>query len=128
MLIDSFYEVYLCTSEEQYQDKCEELKIPRVGRGGMLLTPQSNATLSTFDEAYDASGKRIRVMILGIQVDRARDQLEVVGLIVHECVHMFQKICEYIGEARPSPEFQAYAIQRLTQDMLGEYRAQVFPL
>jgi hypothetical protein len=125
-LVDNFYQLYLCTNEQQYQDKLEELKVPRAERGGMLSTPQSDATLSTFDEAYDADGKRIRAMVLGIRVDRDRDPLEVVGLIVHECVHIFQNTCRHIGELHPSTEFEAYGIQRLTQDMLGEYRSQVF--
>ena len=47
------------------------------------------------------------------------------ALIVHEAVHIWQHIREDIGEVKPSAEFEAYAIQIISQRLLEEYHRQV---
>lgn len=42
--------------------------------------------------------------------------LTIFGLLVHECVHAFDQMCERIGEHNPSSEFKAYFIQMLFQN------------
>jgi hypothetical protein len=46
---------------------------------------------------------------------------EVIGLIVHEALHVWQKIAEDLGELEPSHEFEAYSVQQITQDLLQAY-------
>jgi hypothetical protein len=48
--------------------------------------------------------------------------LEIVGLIVHEAVHVFDYICEAIGEDEPSDEFKAYSIQMITMMLMKAYQ------
>lgn len=40
------------------------------------------------------------------------------GLIVHECVHIWQEIKKIMNENEPSVEFEAYSIQCISQDMI----------
>lgn len=42
--------------------------------------------------------------------------------LVHEAVHIWQALCEYIGEENPSKEFEAYTIQNITQRLFDAYK------
>ena len=50
--------------------------------------------------------------------------IEVACLLVHEAVHIWQRTCEDYGEHRPSAEFEAYAIQNISQQLMQSYREQ----
>lgn len=41
----------------------------------------------------------------------------VADFIVHEAVHVWQQICNIIGEDKPSKEFEAYSIQRIAFEL-----------
>lgn len=47
---------------------------------------------------------------------------QVYGLLVHEAVHVWQRIMEYIGESKPSDEFMAYGIQAIAQELMFAYK------
>lgn len=48
--------------------------------------------------------------------------LNVTSVILHECVHVFQWLCEHIGEVgKPSKEFEAYMIQHIYGDIADAY-------
>ena len=49
---------------------------------------------------------------------------QVYALLVHEAVHMWQEARARIGEIAPSQEFEAYAIQALSQRLFEEYAPQ----
>lgn len=46
---------------------------------------------------------------------------EIIGLIVHESVHIWQDAQIALGEKNPSIEFMAYSIQNITHDVLIAY-------
>ncbi|MGQ1216569.1 hypothetical protein ACT4Z6_18755 [Acinetobacter baumannii] len=50
-----------------------------------------------------------------------RNQIEVYGLLLHEAVHVWQKIKKLMGEREPSVEFEAYSIQAIAQDLFKMY-------
>lgn len=50
-----------------------------------------------------------------------RNQIEVYGLLLHEAVHVWQKIKKLMGEREPSSEFEAYSIQAIAQDLFEMY-------
>ena len=52
------------------------------------------------------------------------DPRQVTSLLVHEAVHVFQEVCDKMGEDHPSKEFEAWAIQKITQDLLYEFDRQ----
>ncbi|HBN5965817.1 TPA: hypothetical protein L3H12_002550 [Acinetobacter baumannii] len=52
-----------------------------------------------------------------------RNLIEVYGLLLHEAVHVWQKVRKLMGEKEPSSEFEAYSIQAIAQDLFEMYEA-----
>ncbi|EKU59476.1 hypothetical protein ACINWC323_1017 [Acinetobacter sp. WC-323] len=52
-----------------------------------------------------------------------RDLIEVYGLLLHEAVHVWQRVKTLMGEREPSTEFEAYSIQAIAQDLFEMYQA-----
>jgi len=52
-----------------------------------------------------------------------RKPIEVYGLLLHEAVHVWQKIRKLMGEREPSVEFEAYSIQAIAQDLFEMFEA-----
>ncbi|MFW6575186.1 hypothetical protein ACOCJL_12555 [Acinetobacter baumannii] len=50
-----------------------------------------------------------------------RKLIEIYGLLLHEAVHVWQKIKKLMGEREPSSEFEAYSIQSIAQDLFKMY-------
>lgn len=50
-----------------------------------------------------------------------RPGVQVIGLIVHEAMHVWRAIRESIGEHSPSQEFEAYSLQSITQNLIYAY-------
>lgn len=50
-----------------------------------------------------------------------RKLIEVYGLLLHEAVHVWQKVRKLMGEKEPSSEFEAYSIQAIAQDLFKMY-------
>lgn len=46
------------------------------------------------------------------------DLIQFTALVVHEAAHVWQQVLEAMGEDKPSSEFEAYALQGITQDLL----------
>ncbi|MDP1817983.1 MAG: hypothetical protein Q8K92_26255 [Leadbetterella sp.] len=46
---------------------------------------------------------------------------QIVGLITHEAVHVWQEIKVSMGEHDPSSEFESYSVQMLTQRIFEAY-------
>ena len=42
-------------------------------------------------------------------------------LLVHEAVHVWQQTRVYLGETAPSPEFEAYAIQNISGNLMQAF-------
>ncbi|KYQ84262.1 hypothetical protein AWW72_10190 [Acinetobacter sp. NRRL B-65365] len=49
--------------------------------------------------------------------------IEVYGLLLHEAVHIWQRVKKLMGEREPSTEFEAYSIQAIAQDLFEMYEA-----
>lgn len=54
----------------------------------------------------------------------AADPIQVACALVHESVHIFQRLCDNIGEDQPSREFEAYAIERISEELMREFDRQ----
>lgn len=55
-----------------------------------------------------------------VQVDWDKRPDVAMGVLVHECVHVVQYICEVIQDEAPSDEFMAYAVQAVFMEMLSD--------
>lgn len=53
------------------------------------------------------------------------DEYQVMVWLVHEAVHVFQFACQHVGEEHPSAEFEAYAIQRIFNNLWNDYAVYV---
>lgn len=51
----------------------------------------------------------------------AADPIQVACTLVHESVHIFQRLCDSIGEVCPSREFEAYSIERIAEQLMREF-------
>ena len=50
-----------------------------------------------------------------------RTSVEIHGLLLHEAVHVWQRIKKRMGESNPSTEFEAYSIQRIALDLFSMF-------
>lgn len=50
-----------------------------------------------------------------------RTSIEIHGLLLHEAVHVWQRVKKLMGELEPSVEFEAYSIQRIAQDLFSMF-------
>lgn len=81
--------------------------------------PTSDGRCTVFENRK--TGKVCIIVTIGEQIDHKDDPVGVVGLIVHEAVHVWQNIRRDIGEVNPSPEFEAYAMQNIVMSLCESY-------
>ena len=56
--------------------------------------------------------------VISIQSDSGYSTAKIAGLIAHESTHVWQHICELIGEGKSSEEMEAYHIQYITETVM----------
>lgn len=61
-----------------------------------------------------------RFMVVCVDRNSQLTDIGTTSLLIHEAVHVFQRSMDGIGEKKPSREFEAYAIQRIAMDLLGD--------
>lgn len=47
--------------------------------------------------------------------------IEIAAVLVHEAVHIWQRVCLCLNETTPSDEFEAYSIQWISQNLMFQY-------
>ena len=67
---------------------------------------------------YYGNGKYCIVQ-LGEVADRSL--LQIHSLLLHEAVHVWQRVKALMGEKEPSIEFEAYSIQRIALDLFSMF-------
>jgi hypothetical protein len=68
---------------------------------------------------YELNGRIACIVCLNAPVDIT--PIQVHCLLVHEAVHIWQLFCSSINEYSPSKEFEAYAIQSISQTLILRY-------
>lgn len=71
---------------------------------------------------FTKDGKVVVIVTLRDGSENERTVCEVAGLLVHEATHVWQTIREDIGEKDPSPEFEAYSMQAIFQELFSTYQ------
>lgn len=80
----------------------------------LISMPKGANATTNFICNEDDSDLRIIVYIPCSDVPMLSKQ----GLVIHESVHIWQEIKTMMREKDPSVEFEAYSIQRISQDLL----------
>lgn len=109
----------LVLSEKALLKAMKECKISKSDAGSWMKTENANATVHTFEHE---DGDLMCVVALDISSKPSLDS--VIGLLVHEAVHIWQQFKRRIGEDSPSDEFEAYSIQTISQRLIASYLVQ----
>ena len=117
-LITSPYYIGLCTDEKAFNAELKRLRIPKKERPEFLINKHSNATVHFFE---NADGKHCAVVCIHKKQSKKITRAQIDSLLVHEAVHIWQRVKENIGERFPSLEFEAYSIQSIAQSLIEEY-------
>lgn len=98
----------LCITEAQYKRALKHIGVTDYQEPWV----SSDATTHTLEN----NGKTCCIVCL--RPREGIDYQQIVSLLVHEAVHVWQMYCESVGEHKPSSEFEAYAIQGIVQQLL----------
>lgn len=99
-----------CPSEKAWRRMLRHLNIDE-----SYPYPTTDGGTSTFEK----DGKI--TLIITINNAEKVAPLSVIGLIVHECQHVWREIKENMGEHAPGSEQEAYALQILTQQCVDAF-------
>lgn len=103
----------LCLNEEEYLAVFEKLEVKKgIGEwcGSVARTHSWN----------DSNCGMVCIVCLNPEYENST-KAEIVGIIAHEAVHVWQWYAYTIGEENPGREQEAYAIQRITKTLYEEY-------
>jgi hypothetical protein len=114
-IIDTPFDFCLCVNEEQYRRELKRLKIPKDMWGEFTL----NGKRATVHRFTCNDGDPVAFVCIRPTKDKTIFQMHAV--LAHEAVHLKQWMMELIGEDNPSAEFEAYAVQALSQRLFYAY-------
>lgn len=107
------YYVALCLNEKEFKRACKDIKIakkdvPEFSRGD--------------DFARCHFFERDKDVLAIVCLNPGKHSIsEVHGILVHEAVHIWQRVKIYIEESEPSSEFEAYSLQNIAQILFEAY-------
>lgn len=104
----------LCTSQKEFDAVVKHCKLPHVGQ--WMDTDTHKALVHT----WEGEGRLITVVCISPAAFEA-EPIDVACTLVHEAVHIFQRLCDSIGEDHPSREFEAYSIERIAEQLMREF-------
>lgn len=116
-IIESPFCVGLCQTENQFKNELKRLGVSE-SEDVQWVTDGKDATVTEFS----GTKKHEKCFLVGIKQDKTTRPIEVIGLLVHEAVHVWQRIREDINEDKPSNEFEAYAIQNISTRLIDAYK------
>lgn len=102
-------QIYLCLSEDEFNKTCKRNKLVPIS--DWIKNDHSHATAHTFGGDT----------VVCLRAPGDRPLAEVLGLLIHEAVHIWQEWCDVYGEHTPGMEQEAYAIQCFSQGLIHEY-------
>ena len=99
------------TSEIKFR---KELKRLKIAENLQFVSPNKDAMVHCFEHKNELN------MITTVRMNEKYKKSQVIGLLVHEAVHVWQEIMIWIGEKHPGDEISAYSIQNIAQSMIEE--------
>ena len=104
----------ICLGKKQFAKAMDKMNRPAEDR--MPFVSNGKDATSHFLETTD--GLYCVVCIGDVS---GRSSVEIIGLICHECVHVWQAIREWMGERAPGEEIEAYSIQSIFVNLMSEW-------
>lgn len=117
-LVTSPLSIGLCQSEKDFKKELKRLKIP-LHECDPWIPEDKDGKVWEFKQVNKCHNE---CCIVCIRVNKKRTPTEIVGLIVHEAVHVWQAVKDLLGERYPSTEFEAYSIQAIAQRLILAYK------
>lgn len=119
-LVRSPYHINLCTTEKGFHKILKKIKLPR-DEWPVFVKESFGACVHTFE-----TSEGILLAVVNMEKSK-RSKEEIYPLLVHEAAHVWQHIRDFIGETSPSPEFEAYSLQNISQNLFESYKRQTSP-
>ena len=113
---DCFY--LLCLSEKDFRKALKHLELPKREWPRYLANDRAGATTHFFDTRWGD----VAIVTFGDRYGYGIHQIH--ALLVHEAVHIWQAQRDAMSEDSPSSEFEAYAIQTISQNLIESYQKQ----
>lgn len=108
--------VILVLNKRQFNQAMKDCNIQKSERGDWIKNQHSDATVHFLE---NPSGEQCCIVALRAGKKTTADQI--VGLLIHESVHIWQRFKRRISEVNPSDEFEAYSIQAIAQGLIEAY-------
>ena len=102
----------LCKSQSDFDKAMRYLKHPTMP----WLPEGSNAC--THHLEHTPSGDEIAVVCIDLSSKPKNMDIEVIGLLLHEALHIWQLNKLFINEKEPSREFEAYTAQFIAMQLI----------
>lgn len=115
-LLVGWVQYALCMRKAEYEKETKRLGVEEPSS---FLIEGKPATTHFF-HPKDDNTTAVAIVCLGNMGDR--DPIIIATLLVHEAVHIWQYECDLMGETNPGEEIEAYAIQRISTNLLRAYR------
>ncbi len=116
-LFPTFYYGF-CPSEKAWY---HEFK--RLGKKDIPTYPKADGHAFFFNSNYaEVKGDCALVTLSNAE---GKDPIVIAGLLVHEAVHVKQRILRSIGEDNVGDETEAYLLQTISQDLLWAYHDRI---
>lgn len=118
-LLDTPIEYGLYLNPKDFARALKKMGLPNWDKE-IFIPEGKGACVNVYDSE---SGKTIAFVCLNQEkVERESLHLnQVHALLLHEAVHVWQHIKDAIGEKNPSKEFEAYSVQRISQNLFYLY-------
>lgn len=117
-LVKCPYEYCLCLTPNDLRATLKARKIPQEHWPETSFDPDTDA------RTYVIESGNTKLIIVGFVALQNASLIEVVEVIAHEAVHVWQKTVEYFEEDTPSDEFMAYSIQTIIANLFRSYLEQ----
>lgn len=106
----------LCLNEAQFARVVKHLRT-RANDVPDFVSAGANATTHFFE----CNGGNDVTAVVTLGSTKGRAPATVTSLLVHEAMHIWRECLKSAGEKHPSSEFEAYAMQHLTHELLKMY-------
>jgi hypothetical protein len=108
----------LVVTQAQFEKALKSLNIEKSEWPPFMKTSHANATTHFFTKS---TGEECAIVCMPKKLPKGVTKLQAYALLVHEAVHIWQAIKDYLGERDPSKEFEAYSVQRIAQSLMFAY-------